>query len=251
MYSEINLLPLETFDFEDDCCTFNLREPISNGFVALDFETATRERNSICEIGIAIVKKDSLESRVWRVRPPENRYEYRNICVHGITPRDTLHCKEFKEVWKEVRPYLDRQLVVIHNSAFDSYVLRDTLFANKLTFPSFAFVCSYRLAKETFKMFPQYGLEELCAVLKIPFEHHHNAEADALACAKVFMKIMRENNVSTCAALVEKYGYPVGRLSDNYFRPFSKKTTAKTSSSKNTTLSTQKKPPFKRKNLNP
>lgn len=250
METKNELLPISTFDLENDYSTFNLREPISNGFVALDFETATRERNSICEIGIAIVKTDSLESRVWRVRPPENRYEYRNICVHGITPRDTMHCKEFKEVWKEVRPYLDHQLVVIHNSAFDSYVLRDTLLANKLTFPSFVFVCSYRLAKETFKMFPQYGLEELCAVLKIPFEHHHNAEADALACAKVFMKIMREINVSSCAALVEKYGYPVGRFSDNYFRPFTKKTTAKTSSPKNTTHSTPKPSPQK-KNLSP
>ncbi len=64
METKNELLPISTFDLENDYSTFNLREPISNGFVALDFETATRERNSICEIGIAIVKTDSLESRV-------------------------------------------------------------------------------------------------------------------------------------------------------------------------------------------
>ena len=48
-------------------------------FVAIDLETATRERFSICEIGIAIVEDSNItDSRSWLVQPPYNQYDYFN-----------------------------------------------------------------------------------------------------------------------------------------------------------------------------
>ena len=45
-------------------------------FIAIDLETATKERFSICEIGIAIVKDSKIiDSKSWLVQPPYNHYD--------------------------------------------------------------------------------------------------------------------------------------------------------------------------------
>ena len=59
-------------------------------FVALDIETATGKRSSICEIGITIVKDSKIaESKSWLIQPKDNSYWRRNIEIHGINPEDT------------------------------------------------------------------------------------------------------------------------------------------------------------------
>ena len=93
-------------------------------FVALDLETATWSKSSICEIGIAIVKdSEFVETKSWLVNPNRNWYDSFNISIHGITPEMTKDCPPFKEVWREVQPYLEDQVVVAHNSDFDMYAL--------------------------------------------------------------------------------------------------------------------------------
>lgn len=231
-----SLLPHEAIGEEDDYRTFNLQRNVlcDTNFVALDFETATSSKNSVCEIGIAVVKNGILfEKQTWRVKPPNNRYDGINIAVHGISPEDTINCKEFNEIWSEVCPYLEKQLIVIHNSAFDSYVLYESLLAHSIPFPTSAFICSYQLAKCTFTSLSEFGLSHLCKALNIPFTQHHNAGADAVACAEVFLRILEENATETYASLLQKHNYRIGRFSPNYFRPF-RKTKYSSSPSKKT-----------------
>ena len=65
-------------------------------FIAIDFETATSKRASICEVGICVVRHGEIaETRSWLVRPEDNRYQYWNIKVHGIRPQDTEDAPEF------------------------------------------------------------------------------------------------------------------------------------------------------------
>ncbi len=56
-------------------------------FIALDFETATPERNSACELGICIVENaEIVETKSWLIKPPSFPYfNPHNINVHGIT----------------------------------------------------------------------------------------------------------------------------------------------------------------------
>ena len=69
-------------------------------FIAIDFETATSKRASICEVGICVVRNGEIaETRSWLVRPEDNRYQYWNIKVHGICPRDTEDGTDFTKVW--------------------------------------------------------------------------------------------------------------------------------------------------------
>lgn len=68
-------------------------------FIALDLETATWSKSSICEIGIATVKDSKVvETKSWLVRPYRNWYDSFNISIYGITPEMTKDCPLFKEV---------------------------------------------------------------------------------------------------------------------------------------------------------
>lgn len=56
-------------------------------FIAIDFETATQSPDSICEVGICVVRDgEVVDTRSWLVRPPHNRYSYWNMQIHGIRP---------------------------------------------------------------------------------------------------------------------------------------------------------------------
>ena len=76
-------------------------------FIAIDFETATGKRASICEAGICVVRNGEIvETRSWLVRPQGNMYSYWNMQIHGIRPNDTVDSPEFPEVWAEISEYL-------------------------------------------------------------------------------------------------------------------------------------------------
>ena len=69
-------------------------------FIAIDLETATWKKSSICEIGIAIVKDSKVvETKSWLVKPFRNWYDSFNISIHGITPDMTKDSPFFKEDW--------------------------------------------------------------------------------------------------------------------------------------------------------
>lgn len=98
-------------------------------FIAIDFETATGKRASICEAGICLVKDGKVaETKSWLVRPKDNVYSYWNIQVHGIHPEDTEDAPEFPEVWAEIMEYLaETPVLVAHNAAFDISCIRKSL----------------------------------------------------------------------------------------------------------------------------
>ena len=68
-------------------------------FIAIDLETATSNRASICEVGIYAVRHGEIaETRSWLVRPEDNLYQYGNIKVHGIHPLNTEDALGFRQV---------------------------------------------------------------------------------------------------------------------------------------------------------
>lgn len=68
-------------------------------FIALDFETATHERNSACELGICIVENSKIQStKTWLIKPPSFPYfNQHNIAVHGIHPGDVADAPPLKK----------------------------------------------------------------------------------------------------------------------------------------------------------
>lgn len=186
-------------------------------FVALDLETANYQRSSICQIGITeVINGVPQKPKSWLVRPERNEYDAMNIYIHGITPEDTKDCPEFPEIWKEVVPYLQNKIVVAHNTSFDMYALRDAFDEYNITYPTFDYFCTLRIAKYIIKGCYSYSLDIVLDYLKIDFGVHHKADSDSLGCALLLLKCL-EMDGSTLDELESKYEFHRGRFEPSNF----------------------------------
>lgn len=169
--------------------------PIIEGldFIAIDFETATSCRSSICEAGICLVRSGQIrETRSWLVQPEGNKYACWNIQVHGIHPEDTAHSPAFPEVWDEILDYLDEvPVLVAHNASFDISCLRRSLIYYGLATPDVDYYCSLRAARSLYN-FPSNRLGDLCTQFCIPEGTHHRAGDDAEMCARLFLREIKD-----------------------------------------------------------
>lgn len=158
-------------------------------FIAIDFETATGKRASICEAGICVVKDGKVVgTKSWLVRPEDNAYSYWNIQIHGIHPEDTENAPEFPEVWSEILEYLaDTPILVAHNAAFDISCIRKSLEFYDLETPDIDYYCTLRAARHNYD-FGCNSLGYLCEQFDIPEGKRHRAGDDAEMCAKLFLK---------------------------------------------------------------
>lgn len=158
-------------------------------FIAIDFETATGKRSSICEAGICVVKDGKVvETKSWLVRPEDNVYSYWNTQIHGIRPEETENAPEFPEVWSEILTYLEETpILVAHNAAFDISCIRKSLELHKLETPEVDYYCSLRAARHNYR-FGCNTLDFLCEAFEIPMGKHHRAGDDAEMCARLFLR---------------------------------------------------------------
>jgi len=153
-------------------------------FTAIDFETAEGARNSICQVGICRIENNVItKSFSLLVQPPENKYNKHTIEKHGITPDMTSNAPMFNEIWDDIKPYIENQLLVMHNSSFDSDCLTTTLEYFDNPTPEFTTRCTYKLTGHT--------LNIVCQAFSIKLEKHHDAKYDAEACANLYIKLMQ------------------------------------------------------------
>lgn len=190
---------------------------IKENFVAIDLETATSDRSSICQIGITeVVDGKPLKPKSWLVQPEGNIYDPMNIWIHGITPEDTKNSPSFPEVWKEVQPYLQNKIVVAHNTSFDMYALRDAFNKYGMEYPTFDYYCSLRIARCIVKGCYSYSLDVVANHLGLEFGVHHKADSDSLGCALILLKCLEMDN-SKLDEIEEKYNFHRGSFAPNIF----------------------------------
>ncbi|OAB25315.1 DNA polymerase-3 subunit epsilon [Flavobacterium fryxellicola] len=154
-------------------------------FTAIDFETATGYRNSICQIGLVQVKNGIIINEInILVQPPDNYYWNRFTDIHGIAAIDTKTAPTFDHIWHKIVPFIDNQNLIAHNGfGFDFPVLKKTLQHYNLPTPSYNKFCNYKIYKT--------NLANLCNENKIAL-NHHDALSDARACAKLYLKYVNK-----------------------------------------------------------
>ena len=154
-------------------------------FTAIDFETANEQRSSVCALGIVIVEKGIISDRKYRlIKPPELRFNPRNINVHRILPRDVENELEFYKYWKSLKEIFEKHTVVAHNAGFDISVLSSVLETYQLDFPKIDYSCSLRISRRSWLGLNSYSLGPLGRYLGYKFSHHHALE-DAEMCANL------------------------------------------------------------------
>lgn len=159
-------------------------------FVALDFETATPQRDSACSVALVRVEDDRIvRAEHSLLRPPRPSGELSHI--HHISEAAQKAAPTLAEVWPRLAPLLDGvDLIVAHNAAFDRSVLRASWATAGLTPPGHPWACTVEMARGIWPGLPGYKLNELAGLWGIPLQHHQ-ALSDARACAELVLRARR------------------------------------------------------------
>lgn len=160
-------------------------------FAAIDFETANREPTSVCSVGIVIVRDGEFSDSFYSlIKPEPEYYSYWNTRVHGLTMDDTLHAPVFPDVWAEAEPLIEGLPLVAHNARFDEGCLKAAFRCYRMDYPDYPFYDTLRASRHYFPTLPNHQLQTVAAHLGFDLTQHHNALADAEACAWIAREIL-------------------------------------------------------------
>ena len=161
-------------------------------FAAIDFETANYERSSVCSVGLVIVKNGVVVDKFYSLIQPEpNYYSYQNTLVHGLTAADTDEAPIFPTVWAEIEPKIGGLPFVAHNSPFDYSCLKAVFRVYQMEYPDYKFFCTCRASRRILgNVLPNHRLPTVAAYCGYDLTKHHDALADAEACAAIAIKLL-------------------------------------------------------------
>lgn len=160
-------------------------------FVCFDVETPNRFNSRMSAIGISVIENGKIISEYFSLVNPEQRFDYFNVKLTGISSRMVKNEKTFPEIWEEIRETMESGLLTAHNASFDMGVLgkclRDYGIDWKEEVP---YICTCQIGKHHL---PDQGhkLDELCSYYNIALNHHH-ADSDASACARILQHYLTE-----------------------------------------------------------
>ncbi|MGB3618171.1 MAG: exonuclease domain-containing protein [Catalinimonas sp.] len=181
-------------------------------FLALDFETASARRDSICEVGIAhVANGEVVETRAWHVRPEPNYFAWQNTRIHGIDAAMVADAPTFGELWREIGPRFDGCTLIAHNASFDLSVLRHGLQGYGQPFPTLRYACTVQLARRAWPGQPSYSLGKIAPWLGIDLQHH-SAASDARAAALLVLRAAEAHGAESFDALAAHFSLYTGRL---------------------------------------
>lgn len=187
-------------------------------FVAFDFETANRNRHSICSVGMIFVENGKVIDTIYELINPEEEFDSYNISIHGIEPKDVEGAPTFTEFYESNKDKFSNKLFVAHYLPFDGYALRDALVRSHIVPVNKRFLCSYQLAKKLLPAQSSYNLKVLCEQYNIPLLQHHNALDDAKACADLFLALTTEFEIKDEETLTEVASIVAGTYSLDGYR---------------------------------
>lgn len=178
---------------------------MSLDFIAIDFETANRNRASACAVGLVKIVDGQIVDEFYSLINPEVDFDSFNIAIHGITPSMVTDAPIYPQILKMIDNFCENLPIVAHYAPFDIGVLRDSNERYNIDEFEAKYFDSYFLAQKYMKTI-SYKLKHLCELIGFDFEHH-NAQEDARACANLVLYLCNENSFMSIDELVEIAGY--------------------------------------------
>lgn len=170
---------------------------IGLNFVAIDFETANNYRRSACSLGLVVVRDGIItDSKYWLIKPDPLEVGFHQKRVHGLSLEELLDKPSFGELWSEISPYFENQILVCHNAGFDISVLSHLMNHYQIENALNPYFCTMQSSKWVFPGEMSYGLRYLAFKNNIEFLHHHALE-DARACAQLAIIIAKQLEINS------------------------------------------------------
>ena len=159
-------------------------------FAAIDFETANEQRSSVCSVGVVIIRDGVLSDSYYSLIHPEPEYySYRNTLVHGLTAEDTARSPIFPTVWQEIIPKIAGLPLIAHNKGFDETCLKAVFKTYRMDYPDYRFYCTLAASRRQLCHLPNHQLHTVAEDCGYILTNHHNALADAEACAEIALQL--------------------------------------------------------------
>lgn len=183
-------------------------------FTAIDFETANSKSASACSVGLVRVRDGVVvERESWLIRPPESVGEFLsfNIKIHGITPEMVIDAHDWVEQFDRMHNFIGADVVVAHNASFDMGVIKGACAETVLPTPKYRYLCSVQVARKTYDL-DSYRLPFAAAAAGFAEFEHHDAMADAEACAAIISDAALRFEAPTVEALAKATGVKINTL---------------------------------------
>ena len=189
---------------------------MSVDFTAIDFETANSSTASACAVGLARVRDGVVVATAgWLIQPPPgfDEFQPRNIEIHGIHREDVIGAPSWSMQLDRIEAFAGQDVLVAHNAGFDMSVLRRACAATGDICPPFPYLCSVQVARQVYDL-PSYSLPFAAAEAGFAEFSHHDAAADALACAHIIIDAARRTETQNVSDLAAALGVRINRIPD-------------------------------------
>lgn len=183
-------------------------------FTAIDFETANPSNASACAVGLVRVRDGEVVDRAgWLIQPPPGHDVFfdLNTRIHGITASDVVGAPTWTAQLPQLQAFIGDDVLVAHNAGFDMAVIKRACEATGDDYPPYRYACSLQVARRVYQL-ESYRLPFVAAEAGFAEFAHHNATADALACAHVMIDAARRVAADDIDLLAEYCGVRVSQI---------------------------------------
>jgi DNA polymerase-3 subunit epsilon len=160
-------------------------------FTAIDFETASPERSSVCAVGLARVRDGIVTATMsFLVKPPTglDSFSFHNVEKHGITADTVSDAAEWPDAFAAVAKFVGDDPLVAHNAPFDRSVMYSACDWFDLDRPENNWHDTIPLARRTLTL-ASYSLPFVARELGLAERDHHDAGQDAIQAALVALAL--------------------------------------------------------------
>lgn len=177
---------------EDDHDAIDL---FKTGFVVFDLETtgAKTPPCRITEIGAYRVRDGAIVDEFHTLVNPEMPIPFFISLLTGITDDMVVNAPKFIEVVDTFLDFIGDSVLVAHNAGFDMRFLNHEVGRiyedYRLSNPS---LCTVQLSRKLLPDIENHRLKTVAEHFSVELINHHRADADALATAKIFVRLLED-----------------------------------------------------------
>lgn len=185
-------------------------------FTAIDFETANNSAASACSVGMVKVRDGRVvDTAYWLIKPPfgHDGFLEWNVRIHGIMEVDVADALLWSEQLPDLIAFAENDHLVAHNAGFDMGVIRAASEASFVPTPAFDYLCSLQVARKTYHL-DSYKLPVAAMAAGFDDFTHHNALADAEACAAIMVHAAGRHGAANIPELAELSGSRLGSIGE-------------------------------------
>ncbi len=163
-------------------------------YVAIDFETMTTWRASVCSVGLAVIENGKIVDTFYSLVCPLSKDENYYCCLtHGLKYKDVKDSPKFDEIWEKIdKEYIKGSPLIAHNAPFEKSCINacnETFDTNN----DYEYIDTLKLSRKYLSKLEKHTLDVVCEALHCKLKHHHNALDDAKACAEIFIKLGKKH----------------------------------------------------------